>query len=126
LETAHSIFKPWRSQVRSDALFSTINYVLSRFVKPFLQLLRHTSTLLLSTSVSQTAQQRQLTAQSARLLVEIFYDLTCQDLPPDIEDAHQEFWDPQGGVFLAYLAWNPTDLRGDVSPPTLVIMSILY
>ncbi|KZP10235.1 hypothetical protein FIBSPDRAFT_963317 [Athelia psychrophila] len=43
LETAHSIFAPWRAHVRSDALFSEINYVLSRFMDPFLQLFRHTA-----------------------------------------------------------------------------------
>lgn len=113
LETAHSIFRPWRSQVRTDALFTTINFVLGRFIHPFLHLIRHTSSLLLSSSGD--VQQRQLAAQSMRSLVEIFYDLVSQDLPPDIEDAHLEFWNPEGGIFLSFLAWDPVEMRGDVS-----------
>ena len=33
LQTAHSIFQPWRAATRSDALFTVINYVLLHFAK---------------------------------------------------------------------------------------------
>lgn len=35
LATAHSIFKRWRSQFRTDELYSEINFVLSRFCEPY-------------------------------------------------------------------------------------------
>ena len=54
LETAHSIFAPWRSQSRSDDLFSTINLVLEKFTVPFLQLFQLTLQLLFSTPPPQT------------------------------------------------------------------------
>jgi exportin-2 (importin alpha re-exporter) len=38
LQTAHSIFKPWRSQFRSDRLFLDIQYVLKDFCEPYKQL----------------------------------------------------------------------------------------
>jgi exportin-2 (importin alpha re-exporter) len=110
LETAHSIFRPWRADTRSDALFTTINYVLSRFSKPFLQMLLHTSNLLFS---SPSPPNLALIAQTQAILIDIFFDLTAQDLPPDFEDAHFQFFGPDG-LFLKFLAWNPTELVGDV------------
>jgi exportin-2 (importin alpha re-exporter) len=120
LETAHSIFAPWRSQVRSDDLFTTINLVLGRFVAPFLQLLRATAQRLLSPGGEADGDA----ATAMRALVEIYYDLTCQDLPPDIEDAHVEFWGADGGIFLRFLGWEPAALRGDVSPPPRMTIAL--
>lgn len=48
------------------------------------------------------------------LLVDIFYDLTCHDLPPAFEDSHDEFFAPPSGWFQRFLAWDPPALRGDV------------
>jgi exportin-2 (importin alpha re-exporter) len=40
LQTAHSIFRKWRAAFRSDALYTEINFVLSTFAQPFLELLK--------------------------------------------------------------------------------------
>ncbi|KAK7678006.1 hypothetical protein QCA50_018946 [Cerrena zonata] len=118
LQTAHSIFRPWRAATRSDSLFTTINYVLSHFAKPYLQLLRHTSGVLLQDPPKVSSQaDLEFAAQAQVLLVELFYDLTCQDLPPDFEDNHQEFFGPQG-MFLRFLDWNPPQLAGDPDDTT--------
>lgn len=113
LETAHSIFRPWRAQVRSDDLFTTINIVLARFIQPFLALLRQTAELLL-TPGRLSGDALAQAASAMRVLVEIFQDLTCQDLPPDVEDGHLDFWAPERGMFLAFLGWDPAELRSDV------------
>lgn len=114
LQTAHSIFQRWRSETRSDSLFSTINFVLSTFAQPFYELFTHTATLLLSTPPSPTAKSTlELLAQCQVLLVDIFYDLTCQDLPPILEDNHDRFYEPHNGLFLKLLNWDPAELRGD-------------
>lgn len=115
LQTAHSIFQPWRAATRSDALYTVINFVLSRFSKPFLQLFEHTAESLLSNAPGDATSTLELRAQAMALLVDIFYDLTCQDLPPDIEDNHARFFGPENGLFLRFLAWDPAELRGDVS-----------
>ncbi|KZP11498.1 hypothetical protein FIBSPDRAFT_1050734 [Athelia psychrophila] len=47
LEAAHSTFAPWRAHIRSDALFSEVNYV---FMDSFLRLFRHIASLLLTPS----------------------------------------------------------------------------
>jgi exportin-2 (importin alpha re-exporter) len=54
-------------------------------------------------------------AQTMSLLMEIFYDFTCQDLPPALEDAHAEFFSPPAGWFQKLLGWNPAGLSVDVS-----------
>jgi len=116
LETAHSIFSRWRSAIRTDDLYTVINYVLDRFVNPFVSFFRQTATPLLSDPNPPNAL---FVAQSQAVLMSIFYDLTCQDLPPVLEDNHSEFFGASDGSapgwFLRFLAWDPPALRGDVS-----------
>ncbi|KZP18055.1 hypothetical protein FIBSPDRAFT_956614 [Athelia psychrophila] len=73
LETAHSICAPCRAHVRSGALFSEINYVLSRFMDPFLQLFCHIAGLLLSPSLSPPTP---VFVGQVTLLLEIYDDFT--------------------------------------------------
>ncbi|KAJ3756512.1 CAS/CSE protein [Lentinula raphanica] len=115
LETGHSIFRHWRAHVRSDALFTEINLVFSKFMTPFLQLFRQTVSLL--TQPGQSRDQYNLLAQTMVLLVDIYYDFTCQDLPPAIEDSHQEFFGAEG-YFPLLLRWDQADLRGDSDDTT--------
>lgn len=62
-------------------------------------------------------------AQTQDVLCSIFFDLTCQDLPPSLEDAHGEFFGEANGWFPRFLQWEPADLRGDVSPFSTVMRS---
>ncbi|KDR74835.1 hypothetical protein GALMADRAFT_249739 [Galerina marginata CBS 339.88] len=128
LQTAHSIFQQWRAHVRSDQLFTEINFVLSKFMDPFMQLFRQTATLLLTTPSPNpaltTPKENYISlAQAMVLLVEIYYDFTCQDLPPAIEDSHEEFFGPGTGWFQAFLLWDPVDLRTDPDDTTPSITS---
>nr|VWP01251.1 Succinate-semialdehyde dehydrogenase (EC [Ganoderma boninense] len=115
LETAHSIFRPWRAETRSDALFTEINYVLTRFTNPFLSLFLHTTTLLFAQPSPPNLSQ---VAQAMVFLVDIFYDLTCQDLPPGIEDSHAQFFGAQDGLFIRLLLWDPPQLQGEPDDTT--------
>ena len=54
-------------------------------------------------------------AQTQDILFTIFYDLTCQDLPPALEDSHSEFFAEPNGWFPRFLQWDPAALKGDVS-----------
>lgn len=121
LQTAHSIFQQWRAHVRSDELFTEINFVVQKFMTPFLQLFRQTAGLLLSNPSSTAASNYASVAQSMVLLIDIFYDLTCHDLPPAFEDGHEEFFAPEKGWFQAFLSWDPVTLRGDVSSLSCVL-----
>ncbi|KIK60075.1 hypothetical protein GYMLUDRAFT_44063 [Collybiopsis luxurians FD-317 M1] len=128
LQTGHSIFRQWRPLVRTDKLFTEINLVFSKFMTPFLQLFRQTATLL--TQPGQSKDQMTLLAQCMVLLVEVYYDFTCQDLPPAIEDSHLEFFGANGGYFPGLMRWDPVELREDPdsttpSLPTQIKTSIL-
>ncbi|PCH33006.1 importin alpha re-exporter [Wolfiporia cocos MD-104 SS10] len=115
LETAHSIFRPWRAATRSDKLFTVINLVLSRLTRPFMQLFLQTTSILFSRPPPPNLAT---VAQAQVLLVDIFYDFTCQDLPPDFEDGHLQFFGHDNGLFLQLLAWDPPELRGDPDDTT--------
>lgn len=115
LQTAHSIFRQWRAHVRSDELYTEINLVLTKFMTPFLQLFRQTAQLLFGTA---PAANYALVAQSMVLLIDLFYDFTCHDLPPAIEDTHEEFFGPTSGWFQVFLGWDPAELRGDPDDTT--------
>jgi exportin-2 (importin alpha re-exporter) len=105
--------------MRSNDLFSTINFVLSQFVDPFLQVLRYTAGLLLDNPISSRPKQEAETiAQSMVVLINLYYDLACQDIPPALEDSHAEFFGAEKGVFVRFLAWDPPELQTDVDEPT--------
>jgi exportin-2 (importin alpha re-exporter) len=117
LQTSHSIFRQWRAHVRSDALFTEINLVFSKFMTPFLQLFRQTASALLNPSSNPALSSHAnlpLLGESTAILIEIYYDFTCHDLPPALEDTHNEFFSVEGW-FPSFIAWHSEALRGDVS-----------
>ncbi|KAF4612796.1 hypothetical protein D9613_011749 [Agrocybe pediades] len=123
LQTAHSIFGQWRAHVRSDELFTVINIVLGKFIDPFMQLFQQTATLLLTEpspnpALTSPKENYEYLAQAMVLLTDIYYDFSCQDLPPAIEDSHEAFFAPGTGFFQAFLLWDPPQLRGDPDDST--------
>jgi exportin-2 (importin alpha re-exporter) len=89
LHTAHSIFKRWRSQFRSDSLFTEIAFVLSRFCEPFLAIFKQTDAMIEQNQSNKEALEVLL--HTLLLLTKVFYDLNCQDIPEFFEDHMAEF-----------------------------------
>ncbi|ORX36025.1 Cse1-domain-containing protein [Kockovaella imperatae] len=118
LATAHSIFKRWRAQFRSDKLYSEINFVLARFCQPYYELFAHVDRLL-SAPAGQplpAGSSIPLLAQSLLLLIQLFHDLSSQDLPPFFEENMGSFMGEQGGRegwLRKYLSWEREELKGD-------------
>ncbi|KAG8941852.1 importin-alpha export receptor [Tulasnella sp. 419] len=113
LETAHSIFSPWRSQVRSDSLFRIILFVLERFQEQFFAIFRATANQIFTSPNDPNLPQL---ARAMTLLVSIYNDLVDQDIPPAFEDSIPEFFGVEGGdpgYFIKFLTWNPPQLKGD-------------
>ncbi|KAJ1797735.1 importin-alpha export receptor [Coemansia sp. RSA 2399] len=108
LQTAHTVFKGWRSAFRSDDLFTKINYVLGQFTEPYMQVFVTTDKL-----IDEHAQNKpalQILLHSLALLCQIYYDLNCQDLPPFFEDNMAQFMQ----TFHKYLVYsNPNAESGD-------------
>ncbi|GES89790.1 importin-alpha export receptor [Rhizophagus clarus] len=84
LQTAHSIFKKYKSEFRTDPLYNEINFVLDQFVPHYWQLLQATDAFI--TQYANDKPQLQTLSQTLLLLLKLFYDLNWQDLPPFFED----------------------------------------
>ncbi|KAJ1736097.1 importin-alpha export receptor [Coemansia sp. Benny D160-2] len=126
LQTAHNVFKGWRSAFRSDRLYTKINYVLSQFTEPYLQVFVTTDRLI--DEHAQNKQALQILLHSLALLCQIYYDLNCQDLPPFFEDNMAQFMQ----TFHKYLVYaNPNavtdddDVAGDLEEVKASICEII-
>ncbi|KAJ2697257.1 importin-alpha export receptor, partial [Coemansia spiralis] len=73
LQTAHTVFRGWRSAFRSDALYSKINHVLDEFTEPYMQVFVTTDRLLDEHKNDRAALKVLL--HSLALLCQIYYDL---------------------------------------------------
>ncbi|CDK27317.1 unnamed protein product [Kuraishia capsulata CBS 1993] len=88
LKVAHSIFKRWRPLFRSDELFTEIKFVLDKFSDSFLALLKQVDHMISTHSGDQKALK--VLFDNMLLLVKIYYDLNCQDIPEFFEDHMEE------------------------------------
>jgi len=109
LSTAHAIFKRWRAQFRTDSLFLEIKYVLERFCEPYLQLFKLLDTTLTNVAPTLPKSQQQILAKSLLYMIQIYYDLNCQDIPEYFEDHLQEFM----SLLHKYLTWEIPYLISD-------------
>ncbi|GAA6039444.1 hypothetical protein JCM8097_009549 [Rhodosporidiobolus ruineniae] len=109
LQTAHSIFRGWRSMFRTDVLFTAINFVLSRFCEPYFKVFQQTDALL-SNAASLSADQHAVLLRTLLLLMQLFYDLSSQDLPPFFEENLGQFMP----LLLKYLDYS---LPAHLAPP---------
>lgn len=89
LQTAHSIFKRWRAQFRSDELFTEIAFVLQRFCEPFLAIFKQTDIFIDQNQSNKAALD--ILMETMLLLSKVFYDLNSQDIPEFFEDHLPEF-----------------------------------
>ncbi|KAI8321716.1 importin-alpha re-exporter [Martensiomyces pterosporus] len=126
LQTAHTVFKGWRSEFRSDRLYTKINCVLEKFTEPYMQVFVTTDKLIDEHSGNQQALR--ILLHSLMLLCQIYYDLNCQDLPPFFEDHMAEFMQ----TFHKYLVYtNPNaesdddDVAGDLEEVKSSICEII-
>ncbi|KAJ5127652.1 CAS/CSE C-terminal [Penicillium atrosanguineum] len=84
LQVAHSIFKRWRPLFQSNDLYVEINHVLGKFGTPFLGLLESLDAYLEENKGNKENLTKGFT--QLNLMIKLFYDLSCHDLPPMFED----------------------------------------
>lgn len=84
LQVCHSIFKRWRPLFGSDELFLEIKFVLDKFSNIFKNLLVKIDSLI-DGNLNNPAILEQL-FENLLLLVKIYYDFNCQDIPEFFED----------------------------------------
>jgi len=89
LQTAHSLFKRYRHEFRSDKLWLEIKHVLHTFAMPLTQLFDNTVRLAEEHASNKDALKTLFS--SLVLIAKIFYSLNYQDLPEFFED-NMETW----------------------------------
>ncbi|CAG7684985.1 unnamed protein product [Allacma fusca] len=87
LQTAHSLFKRYRYEFKSDKLWKEIKFVLDNFAEPLTQLLIALMGLTKQYANDNNAQK--VVYNSVLLVMKIFSSLNCQDLPEYFEDNMQ-------------------------------------
>lgn len=119
LVVAHSIFKRWRPLFRSDELFLEIKMVLEVFTEPFLNLLKAVDEQITQNANNQA--QLNLLFEVLLLLVKLYYDFNCQDIPEFFEDNINTGM----GILHKYLAYsNPLLDDSDDSDNANVLIKV--
>ncbi|KAI8396971.1 hypothetical protein B1J92_H07821g [Nakaseomyces glabratus] len=102
LTVAHSIFKRWRPLFRTNELFLEIKLVLDKFTEPFLNLMKSVDEQI--THKKDDKASLELLFDVLLLLVKLYYDFNCQDIPEFFEDHIREGM----GMWHRYLSYeNP-------------------
>ncbi|KAF9582671.1 importin-alpha export receptor, partial [Lunasporangiospora selenospora] len=118
LQTAHSIFQRWRPLYPSDNLYTEIKIALESFCEPYRQVFVATDAMI--DANSQNVAQLKVLFETMHLLVEIYHDLNCHDIPDYFVTHLQQFL----GLFHKYLTYDNPLLRGeddDTPGPVLVV-----
>lgn len=84
LHTAHSLFKKYRYEFKSQTLWTEIKFVLDRFAKPLTDLF--VATMNLMQVHSNNIDALKIIYSSLVILSKVFYSLNFQDLPEFFED----------------------------------------
>ena len=107
LQVAHSIFARWRPLFRSDDLYTEVNHVLTKFTAPFLSMWQSLDSYIDAHNGDRIALEQAFTELD--LILQLFYDLSCQDLPPVFEDNLHGI----SSLLLKYLTYNNDLLQTD-------------
>uniref|UniRef100_A0A6P4FW59 Exportin-2 n=1 Tax=Drosophila rhopaloa TaxID=1041015 RepID=A0A6P4FW59_DRORH len=105
LQTAHSLFKRYRFEFKSQALWEEIKFVLDRMAKPLTDLLQ--ATMQLTKVHENNAEALKVIYGSLVLVNKVFFSLNSQDLPEFFED-NMNTW---MGAFIQQLAADVPSLR---------------
>ncbi|CAL1529016.1 unnamed protein product [Lymnaea stagnalis] len=98
LRTAHSIFKRYRHEFKSQELWEEIKFVLDNFATALTELFK--ATMDLATKHGNDPKALKVIFGSILLICKIFYSLNFQDLPEHFEDNMKVWMD----YFLALLS----------------------
>lgn len=108
LRTAHSLFKKYRHEFKSEQLWQEIKFVLENFAKPFTELFLQTWAF--AKQHANNLEALKTIFGSLVLCAKIFYSLNVQDLPEFFED-NMAIW---MNNFLELMTVSNDLLRTDV------------
>ncbi|KAJ1913960.1 importin-alpha export receptor [Mycoemilia scoparia] len=107
LQAIHTVLKRWRSEFRTDLLFTEIKFVLEQFCSPFMEFFFSTHDLIIAHGKEKDAIS--ILLKAVTLLCNIYYDLNCQDLPEFFEDNMAKFMEK----FHFYLTYTNDLVESD-------------
>lgn len=90
LQTAHSLFKRYRHEFKSQELWKEIKYVLGEFAENFSSLFLRI--IQLAGEHTQNKAILKVLFTSLLLICKVFYSLICQELPDEFAEAKLEPW----------------------------------
>jgi exportin-2 (importin alpha re-exporter) len=99
LETAHSIFRRFEYQFKSDAVLAELKYILDHFQEPLLKLFQVTSQLV-QTHINNAGNLKVLFS-SLLIMLKIFHSLCFVELPEYFED-HLDQWMSEFHKYLIF------------------------
>ncbi|KAH9278018.1 Exportin-2 [Echinococcus granulosus] len=103
LYTAHSLFKRYRHEMRSNELFLEMKLVIGQFAGPLTTLTLNLMNLVVGPNRSTNGSQLVPIMHALLLVCKIFLSLNCQDLPEFFEDNMGQWM----GVFHQLLHLDP-------------------
>jgi exportin-2 (importin alpha re-exporter) len=112
LKTAHSLFKRYRYEFKSQELWEEIKLVLDKFAKPLTDLLL--ATLNLRSAHGGNPEALKVIYSSLELMCKVFNSLNAQDLPEFFED-NMKIWMP---AFHELLVIDVPSLKTDSDDET--------
>lgn len=115
LQTGHSLFKKYRHEFKSQALWTEIKFVLDNFAKPFTDLFLQTIEFSVRPDLQDVNIQKTLFG-SLVLCAKIFYSLNVQELAEFFED-HINIWMQK---FLDLMSVQKAVLQTDDDEPGLL------
>ncbi|CAH1253654.1 CSE1L [Branchiostoma lanceolatum] len=118
LRTAHSIFKRYRHEFKSNELWTEIKYVLDSFAAPLMELF--TATMDLANKCAAEPANLKVVFSSLTLIAKIFYSLNFQDLPEFFEDNMQTWMTGFHTLLQLDNKLLMTDDEGEAGPLELI------
>jgi exportin-2 (importin alpha re-exporter) len=117
LKTAHSIFRRYRHQFKTESVLAELKFILENFEKPFLDLFVTTGQVI-DANVGSSEVLNTLFI-TVKLLSKIFYSLNSIDLPEYFEDNMEVFMN-QFRKYLHFQSNSPILLSEDEDKPGLI------
>ncbi|CAF0993001.1 unnamed protein product [Didymodactylos carnosus] len=109
LKTAHSLFKRYRYEAKSDELWTEIAHVLEKFAPSFTEFFK--SLMAYIPQQETNATEIKIIFDSLFVITKIFYDLNAQELPDHFDDNKDVYLNN----FLLLLAYDNPLLRSDAN-----------
>lgn len=109
LQTAHSIFKRYRFEFKSQKLWEEIKLVLDTFAKPLTELL--VATMGLAKTHESNPVALKVIYSSLGLMAKVFYSLNSQDLPEFFEDNMQTWMNAYHELLIQDVPCLATSVR---------------